>query len=192
MPKHDHDYLEEDHECYPISSFPMNLKMQDEFKAFLLDCPQEKLVEYVNQFVSIENDIVKQLQDWSMQSDYQGLASCMKIDHNFNSVNLQDWIKFLIHIATKAEKVLSIDKQAMSYLSKYDPGAYAQALLFRRACCFESDSVGNFTDNALRYNLSRECEDHALWFLYVEKFPKNPLLRKLGRVTSTPPIHPLD
>ncbi|MDH5939989.1 hypothetical protein L8R84_28490, partial [Vibrio splendidus] len=117
MPKYDHDYLEEDNEFYPAPSFPMTLKMKDEFKAFLFDCSKEELVEHAHQFLSIENDIVKQLQDWSSLSDCRNLANCMKIDHNFNSPNLQEWVKFLIQIATKAERMLSIDKKAMSSLA---------------------------------------------------------------------------
>ncbi|MDH5967994.1 hypothetical protein L8R96_19745 [Vibrio aestuarianus] len=192
MPKYDHDYLEEDNEFYPAPSFPMTLKMKDEFKAFLFDCSKEELVEHAHQFLSIENDIVKQLQDWSTLSDCRNLANRMKIDHNFNSPNLQEWVKFLIQIATKAERMLSIDKKAMSSLASNDPGAYAQALLFRRAFCFDRYSVGDFTKNHLRDELSFSASDHALWLLYVERFPDNPLPQKIERVTAAPPTHPLE
>jgi hypothetical protein len=192
MPKYDHNYLEEDNETYPAPSFPMTLKMKDEFKAFLFDCSKEELVEHVHQFLSIENDIVKQLQDWSTLSDCRNLANRMKIDHNFNSPNLQEWVKFLIQIATKAERMLSIDKKAMSSLASNDPGAYAQALLFRRAFCFDRYSVGDFTKNHLRDELSFSASDHALWLLYVERFPDNPLPQKIERVTAAPPTHPLE
>ena len=192
MPKYDPDYLEADNEFYPPPSFPMTLKMQDEFKAFLLDCPKEELVEHAHQFLNIENDLVKQLQEWSSLSDCRNLANRMKIDHNFNSPNPQEWVKFLIQIATKAERMLSIDKKAMGSLASNDPGAYAQALLFRRAFCFDGYSVGDFTKNHLRDELSFSASDHALWLLYVERFPDNPLPQKIERVTAAPPTHPLE
>lgn len=193
MCDHIHGYSQEEGRSYPIIPLcPLTLKIQKDYKELLSHCSQDELALYAGQFMSIEKSIVEQLQELSRNVDFNSLSTQLQISHDSDSNKLQDWVGFLIQIALKADKVLSIDKQAMSYLSKYDPGAYAQALLYRRACCFENDSVGNFTDNALRYNLSRECEDHALWFLYVEKFPKNPLLRKLGRVTSTPPNHPLE
>ncbi len=187
------DYSQEGRKTHPIIPLcPLNLKMQKDYKELLDNCSQDELALYAGQFMGIENAIVEQLQELSRQVDCDHLSTQLQISHHLDSDRLQDWVGFLVQIALKADKILSIDKQAMSSLAKYDPGSYAQALLYRRAYCFERDAVGHFTDNELKDNLSKNCKDHALWYLYVEKFPKNPLLRKLGRVTSAPPIHPLE
>ncbi|WP_214656478.1 hypothetical protein, partial [Vibrio anguillarum] len=59
--------------------------------------------------MSIEKSIVEQLQELSRNVDFNSLSTQLQISHDSDSNKLQDWVGFLIQIALKADKVLSID-----------------------------------------------------------------------------------
>ena len=81
MPKYDHNYLEEDNEFYPAPSFPMTLKMKDEFKAFLFDCSKEELVEHVHQFLSLDGKGYPFGKKGDEISQYVRMASIVDVYH---------------------------------------------------------------------------------------------------------------
>ncbi len=173
-----------------IPSFPLcvfNENIQERYDELLMNTSKENLIEYVNKRMEIENAITRQLQCWAKKSNYHHLSNRLQLPHDLNSGDILIWLDFIIQIAMKAERILGIDDKAMTHLSKDDPGAYAQALLYRRAYCLKDDAIGDFTDNHLRKWLSDEYSDHAPWLLYVERYSVTPIISRLERVTSIPP-----
>ncbi|WP_337165328.1 hypothetical protein [Vibrio fluvialis] len=189
------DYFSDDeNEEYRVPTFPLtsfNSQMLEDYKEHVANNPSHVLADYVHQYLKQENAIARKLQDWAHKSHYLNLAERMNISPNLNSGDPLDWLDFLIKIATKAEKILEIDHRAMQELSKNDPGAYAQSLLYRRAWCNKGEDVGDFHENHLRSYLSPKSsetvDDHIAWYLYIESRPLQPISQDIKRITSTPP-----
>lgn len=168
-------YSEDENDHYRIPDYQlvsMNKSAIRELLINTIERSQDDKDETLEKLIINENAISRMIQDWLGDSYLQPFLNSLHLSYNENeSHDIFVWVKLLIDIARRAERIMDLDKKASRYLMYVDPGAYSLNLLARQKFKHSSDYVGDYCKNYLKVAtgnkkiLSKEYQD---WFMFVE------------------------